>query len=1018
MGPFVILHVALVGFFICAAMYSAGSWWLARDDRTVLVFAVQCLLCAAVTVCFVVIAEATDPATADAALSGRLVAGMLYMAVTALLIARITNVRARPYVAFVGAYAVVISSLHLLVQPSQGHALSLAHVTLAWGEVIAVPAWSTIPWWFVPSYAVVLSVHVFGLFGASRLIRRDRVGGGLVGLASASGLATSFGALAVDVLRLPLPYWGNIPFAFWAILIAVQLSREHAALRQRQAEGEQRLRGIFDHTLHYMGLLDASGILLDANRPVLQAAGLQADAVLGRPFWETPVWAHSEQLQERVRLAVSAAAAGETVRFETRHPQPDGGTRIVDFSLKPIRDERGKVVLLIPEGRDITELGHAHSALRESEQRFRTLIDGLDVGVLLQDAENRVVISNPAAARLVGVAEERWRGATSRNPQLDLIREDGSPYPADQVPSVAAARTRQPVRNAIIGVPNRQTGMRTWLQVSATPHLREDGSLQHVLVTFVDVTDRKRAEDAVRSSSRRLALAISATSDAVWEWNHQTGEAYYSPRWFEMLGMPEGPMTIDTWKSHCHPDDLEPALSHVESALASERGSGYEVEFRMRRADGSWAWILGRGKVVEWDGDGRPLLVAGTSTDITLRKEAETRRHELDVQFAQAQRMESMGRLAGGIAHDFNNLLTIINGYTELLLNSSTLDTGSRQMLDDVHAAGERAAALTRQLLTFSRHRVLDPDIVDLNVVVSDTERMLERLIGEHIRLRTTLANVPLWTRADQGQLGQVVVNLVVNARDAMPEGGCLTVETALVTLDADGAAEISRDALPGRYAVLLVTDTGVGIPEELRQLVFEPFFTTKGVGHGTGLGLATVHGIVRQCGGFLSVASRPGLGSTFRVYLPTVASVEPCQDCEAARSPLVAGSRTVLMVEDEVGVRSVARLMLQRMGFEVLVAEDAEAALRLVDAYMDPIDLLVTDVIMPGLNGRQLAEQLVARRPGLRVLYMSGYTDDAVVQQVVLNEDAAYLQKPFDADTLARKVRQALDMAPPAPGT
>ena len=680
------------------------------------------------------------------------------------------------------------------------------------------------------------------------------------------------------------------------------------------------------------------------------------------------------------------------------------------------KPEQAKALLQVVAARAAAELERRRTdaALIESESRFRSLIQGLDAGVVLQDAHDHILVSNPAAAQMLGLTDDQLHGRSSRDPEWGLVREDGMPLAIEEVPLVVATRTLQPVRNAIVGARHRQSGQRTWLQVTATPQLGEDGSLRHVLVTLVDVTTRKRAEDAVRASSRRLSLAITATSDAVWEWNYQTGETYYSPRWYEMLGLsPDLPMTIASFTSLCHPDEVRPTMTVIEAAIHSR--TAWALEFRMRRGDDGWAWVLGRGSVVEWDATGRPLIIAGVNTDITARREADARRRDLEAQLAQSQRMEAMGRLAGGIAHDFNNLLTVINGYSDLLLHTAQLDAPAAEMVEDIRDAGDRAAALTRQLLTFSRHQVVDPHIIELNGVVADTERMLQRLIGEQTTLVTRLCAEPLWLSADTGQLGQVVVNLAVNARDAMPDGGTLTIATSFAHIDAATAESLSPHARAGDYAALIVTDTGTGIPAELRALVFEPFFTTKGAGKGTGLGLTTVHGIVRQGGGFLTVDSVPGAGSTFTAYLPTTAeaagpAVEPVDG-----PAQVSAGRTVLMVEDEAPVREVVHTMLQRLGFEVIAAAHAEDALRLSDAYDRTIDLLLTDVIMPGLNGRQLAELLQQRRPGLRVLYMSGYTDDGLVQHLVQAADAAYLQKPFDSDTLGRKVRQTLESAPPA---
>jgi PAS domain S-box-containing protein len=1169
MGPFVLVHVALSGFFLCAALYATRAWWLSRDDRTLLLFALQAALCVPLSLAFVGVASAGNMAEAEPALGVRLIAGLLALAVTAALVARMTGVRASVYVRTVATLAIAVSILRLAVPPSLDAALAVRHATLPWGEQVAVPMWPSPPWWFVPLYGLVISVDLFGVYGAARLASRDRLGGALIGLATAGGLATSVAAYASDTGALATPYFGDLPFAFWVLFIGVQLSRENARMHRSQAMNQQRLRAIFEHTLHYMGLLDVNGVVLDANRPMLAMMKLSAGAVLGQPFWQTPLWAHSSELRERVRLATTTAAAGETVRFETWHPMPDGTIGHVDFSIKPITDDSGQVVLLLPEGLDITARkktqealdrlvdvvaprtgqdffqtmvdtlceicqvdlalvgstdvqapavlrsiavshhGHAadpfpydlkgtpcqtvigqdlcyyrtdvralfpddamladfgmdaymgipivstdgfsrgivallrdrpfeqpeqakallhvvaaragaelerrrtDAALQESESRFRTLIEDLDVGVVMQDAHERIVVTNPAAARMLGLAEERLRGLASHGAGWALLAEDGTAYPSDQIPAVVAARTRQPVRNIIVGSSYHDHSTRTWMQMTATPHLGADGALLHVLVTMVDVTDRKRAEDALRASSRRLALAISATSDAVWEWNYRTGETYYSPRWFEMLGLsPDLPMTVDTFIARCHPDDLEATLAKIDGAV--QANSAWEVEFRMQRGDGTWSWVLSRGNAVEWDGQGQATMLAGTHTDVTSRKEAEARRRELELRLAQSHRMESMGRLAGGIAHDFNNILTVINGYSDLLLHSARLESSATEMLTDIRSAGDRAAALTRQLLTFSRSQVVDPDILDLNVTVADTQRMLQRLIGEHIDLLTEFDTEPLWVRADTGQLAQVIVNLAVNARDAMPQGGTLKVSTARLVLDVQSAAAISPNALPGSYAVLKVHDTGTGIPEELQELVFEPFFTTKGPGKGTGLGLTTVHSIVSQSGGHLEVQSRSGAGSTFTIYLPLVAAPAMAREHVAPGTSPVADRKTVLMVEDEQAVRNVGQMMLRRMGFDVLAAANATEAIGLAESLDRPIDLLVTDVIMPGVNGRQLAERLIERRPGLRVLYMSGYTDDPIVQQVVLNNEATYLQKPFDAEALARKVRQALDSGAP----
>ncbi|MFN7913855.1 MAG: PAS domain S-box protein [Vicinamibacterales bacterium] len=1171
MGPFVLGHVVFVGFFLCSALYASWTWWLSRRQRVLLLFAAQCLLCAMMSAAFAVLGTAADIQTAISALNVRMASGLLAMIVTAVMASRLTGLRARGYLWTICTFLALTCVLLLLPRPGRGELLMLRTLTLPWGESLTTTTFSRTPIWLTPIYAAVASVDIFAIVGAVYLFRRDRTGGVLVGICGVTGLTSTMLGVLSDHRVIASPYVGDFPFACWVVLIATQLSRENARTRRLHRENDQRLRAIFDHTLHFMGLLDVTGTVLEVNRPVLDAMSLPAAAFVGRPFWETPIWSHSPAYQARVQEACRRAADGQTVRFETEHPLSNGGTGWIDFSLKPILDAGGAVIYLVPEGRDITDrkktqaaldrlvsvigpqtgqdffqtavdalcaiceaewalvgaidplvhnsirtiavsrsgrkaqnftydldgtpcatvvgrdfcyyprdvqslfpndqmlteldihcymglpiasndgaplgliavlhrepLAHAEqarallqvvsaragaelerrrvdAALIESESRFRTLVEDIEVGVVLHDKDDRILLSNPAAARVLGLTREQLHGVTSAAPDWELVREDGTPCPPDEVPSVLAARTGQTVRNVILGVRNPQQNARRWLQITAAPRLRTDGALLHVLVTMVDVTDRKRAEEAVRASSRRLSLAISATSDAVWEWNYQTGETYYSPRWYEMLGIsPGGPTTLEMFRAICHPDDVGPTMELIEAMVNRPDAPGWMVEFRMRRGDGSWIWILGRGNVVERDRHGRPLMVAGTNADITQRKEAEARRRELEGRLAQSHRMESMGRLAGGIAHDFNNILTVINGYSDLLLGSLELDAASTEMLTDIRNAGERAAALTRQLLTFSRHQVTAPDTHELNIVVADTERMLQRLIGEHIALRTHLCSEFLWVRADAGQLSQVIVNLAVNARDAMADGGTLTVSTALVELDRPQATAIGPDARPGRYAVLTVSDTGTGIPAELRELVFEPFFTTKGPGRGTGLGLTTVHSIVKQCDGVLTIASEPGTGTTFSIYLPSVPEPGTPTTFPVERTPVARERKTVLMVEDEAAVRHVVQLMLERMGMHVLAALDAQDALRVIQTYPETIDLLLTDVIMPGLNGRQLAERVRATRPEIRTVYMSGYTDDAVVQQVVRHADALYLQKPFDAEALSRTIRQAFESVPP----
>jgi two-component system cell cycle sensor histidine kinase/response regulator CckA len=424
-----------------------------------------------------------------------------------------------------------------------------------------------------------------------------------------------------------------------------------------------------------------------------------------------------------------------------------------------------------------------------------------------------------------------------------------------------------------------------------------------------------------------------------------------------------------------------------------------EVEAIWKRKDGRRVTVQLSVRAVR-NADGRVEYYEAFARDVTEQR-------RLEGQLLHAQKMEAIGRLAGGVAHDFNNLLTVILSYSDLLLEDLPPEAGGRDDVAEIRKAAVAASSLTRQLLAFSRQQVLEPRVLDVNAVVASTEKLLTRLLGEDVRLATTLAPDLGAVKVDPGQLEQIIMNLAVNARDAMPRGGHLTIETGNVDMDESYVRE-HPVAQPGRYVMLAVSDTGVGMDAVTQAQIFEPFFTTKEPGKGTGLGLATVYGIVKQSGGFIWVYSEPGHGTSFKIYLPRVD--ERVVPAAAAVQHRVGGSETVIVVEDVAAVRTVAREMLGRHGYRVLEAADGDTALRLAAKHQGPIHLLLTDVVMPDVSGRELADQLAALRPGMRVLFMSGYTDDAVVRHGVLQEGIAYLQKPFTPDTLARKVREVLD--------
>jgi PAS domain S-box-containing protein len=445
-------------------------------------------------------------------------------------------------------------------------------------------------------------------------------------------------------------------------------------------------------------------------------------------------------------------------------------------------------------------------------------------------------------------------------------------------------------------------------------------------------------------------------------------------------------------------------------AQAAEHGSVEDEGWRLRK-DGSKFWARAAIAAI-YDEAGRLIGFSQLTRDLTVQKQAETDKTLLEAQLRQAQKMEAVGRLAGGVAHDFNNLLTVITGFSEILQMSIKPEDPLQQAVQEIVKAAGRAANLTQQLLAFSRKQMIQPTLLSLNDVVAQIERLLHKLIGEDIRLEPVFADDLAPVKADRGQMDQVIMNLAVNARDAMPKGGRLLLRTDNVVITPENG-EPTGIVKPGRYACLEVRDTGCGMDEETKARVFEPFFTTKESGKGTGLGLSTVYGIVKQSGGFVTVESELGKGASFRVYFPAVqteAPAEPQADgTHLIKAPCKEKEATILLVEDEAGIRRLFQELLASYGYKVLTAQDGEAGVTVGSSYSGPIDLLVTDVVMPNLSGVEMAQRLLIKYPQLKVLYMSGYTDESIVQHGVLEPGIAFLSKPFKPQVLVDRVQQIL---------
>ena len=659
--------------------------------------------------------------------------------------------------------------------------------------------------------------------------------------------------------------------------------------------------------------------------------------------------------------------------------------RALNESLEERVEERTAALMA-----EIAERKRTEEALRASEEQVRLLVEGVsDYAIFMLDPEGRIVSWNAGAGRIKGYTEEEIIGqhiSTCFTPE-DVAR--GVPEMALRT---AAAEGRYEYECWLV----RKDGSRFLGNQIITVLRDQAGGLRGFADVTRDITERSRVEVALRLSEERYRLLFERNPQPMWVFDLETlaflevNEAatrHYGYSREEFLAM--------TLKDIRPPEEVQKLLARLTVGAPRYEEAGV---WKHKRKDGT---------IIEVEITAHDLTFYGRPAQMVLAYDV-TERRALEEQLRQSQKLESVGQLAGGIAHDFNNLLTVISGYSDLLLRGAK-DEGQRQKIDEVKKAAERAASLTRQLLAFSRKQVLEPKVIDLNDVVAEADKMLRRLIGEDIHL-VTMCDPGLWrVKADPGQLLQVTINLAVNARDAMPRGGKLTIETRNVELDEAYVREHVA-VIPGPYVMLAVSDTGVGMDAETQRQIFEPFFTTKEVGRGTGLGLSMVYGVVKQSGGNIWVYSEPGKGTTFKIYLPRVDDAGEKVQADAATHAQLRGTETVLLVEDEGMVRTLLRDILGAEGYTVLAAAGGQEALEICKRHEGPIHLILTDVVMPGMSGRELVARLSETCRDLKVLYISGYTDDAIVHHGVLDEGTNFLQKPFTPDAVLRKVREVLD--------
>jgi PAS domain S-box-containing protein len=662
----------------------------------------------------------------------------------------------------------------------------------------------------------------------------------------------------------------------------------------------------------------------------------------------------------------------------------DGAIIPVEVAAAPLVFENQPSILVALT--DLTERKRAGQQLRESEERFRLLVEGVALhAILMLDLHGNIQSWSNGAERIAGYKAEEIIGKPS---SILFTPEDiATEMPQQELQKAAQGKVE------VEGWRVRKNGSRFWANGSLSALYDGDGQVQGFAKIIRDMTEQHQTAELLRSVlDHTLDGTISIDERGTVSLFNRAAERIFQYPASDVVGRNIKMLMPEPF----HSEHDRYLTNYLNTGVAKIIGIGREVEGR--RKDGS-TFPLDLA-VTEFELEKKRYFL-GSVRDISERK-------KLEEQYRQAQKMEAVGQLAGGVAHDFNNLITIISGYSEILLSRMQSGEPMRAMVKAIGEAGGRAASLTRQLLAFSRQTVLESRVLDLNEVVRETEKMLRRLIGEDIVLTAVLDSKISRVRVDPGHLDQVLMNLSVNARDAMPKGGRLTLETRNVDLD-EQYADMHVDVRAGRYVLLAVTDSGCGMTPETQARIFEPFYTTKGIGKGTGLGLSVVFGIVKQSGGHVEVYSEPNVGTTFKLYFPAIE-----QQADTAKSQDengdVRGSETVLLVEDEDGVRGLALLVLQTLGYTVLAAMDGKDALRVVDRHRGPIDLLLTDVVMPGMDGRDVAEALQPRFPQMKVLFTSGYTDDAVVRHGILQAEVAFIQKPYSTQALAKKVRQVLD--------
>ncbi|SLM27889.1 PAS/PAC sensor hybrid histidine kinase [Desulfamplus magnetovallimortis] len=775
-------------------------------------------------------------------------------------------------------------------------------------------------------------------------------------------------------------------------------------------ESEERFRLLFDSSAD-AHVIYKNDSFIDCNWSSIRLLGFEKKSQLLKLHprdISPPYQPDGHPSREKAESMIALAFEKGSHRFEWLCKRCDGSDVLLDVLLSEIKI-KGEP-LLHGVWRDITQQKRAGDELRQSELKYRLLFENMAQGAFYQSCDGTLIDVNSTALKMFGLTRDQFLGRTSVDFRWKVINENGSELQGEFHPSMVALRTGQPVLNKIVGVYNPLKEGYVWLSINAIPQfMGEDKQLHQVFVTMHDITEDRKIRALLRKNQERYQKAQRIGKVGNWEYNVQTMEFWGSEEAKNIYGFQPDADTFTT-------DEVEnciPERERVHKALIDlvESGKEYNLEFDIITKNTNERKTIISIAELEKDGDGNPLKISGVIQDITKRKRSEEALLKLKIQLQQAQKMESIGRLAGGVAHDFNNMLSVILGNTELILDDAGSDSPFFDNLKEIQYAAKRSTDFVRQLLAFARQQTIAPEIINLNSTLEGMLNMLNRLIGEDIEL-VWAPSERLWPiKIDPSQIDQIFVNLCVNARDAIKGVGCVTIETENIRIDYEYCRE-NVSFKPGEYVRVCFSDNGCGMGKKILENLFEPFYTTKEVGHGSGLGLATVYGIVKQNNGFINVYSELGEGTTFKIYLPhhVVEAVERSKK-ESSVTEAVKRHGTILLVEDETAILKMTKMMLERSGYNVLGASTPGEAIRIVqDGSLHKIDLLLTDVVMPEMNGKELAGALIKLYPELKCLFMSGYTANVIAHRGILDEGVHFINKPFSKQELAVKIRDILD--------